>query len=107
MRGQPDHCSVLRQLPIFEAASSASQEAAEASSTSLTSLIGPTFMAPASMPSSALPSSFVAVEKDTERGALQLLGVQSLNGSETLRCVPCWQIPYIPRLQSKLAMFDW
>lgn len=85
LRGHPEHFDVLRRLPIFEVAPSASHSSESAAPACFITLLGQAFIAPAGMPSSALPSSFVGVAHDADRGALQLLGVQPLSRSEVLR----------------------
>ena len=85
LRGHPEHFDVLRHLPIFETASSASESRESVSPASFITLLGQAFIAPAAMPSSALPTSFLACANDAERNALQLLGAQPLRRSEVLR----------------------
>jgi hypothetical protein len=82
LRGHPEHFDVLRRLPIFEMASSASQSSESAAPACFITLLGQAFIAPAGM-----PSSFVEVTHDADRGALQLLGVQPLSRSEVLRYI--------------------
>ncbi|BDA44284.1 probable Sacsin [Coccomyxa sp. Obi] len=85
LRGHPEHFKLLRQLPIFETANSASHTTETEPAPCFVTLLGPSFIAPEGMPCSALPGCFVEVMHDAERGALQLLGVQPLSRSEVLR----------------------
>ena len=94
LRGHPDTCRLLQQLPIFEAAGAgrseqagkgAGEPVADAEEPTFMALAGAAFLAPEGTPGGALPRSFVAAAGEGERAALQLLGVRALSLGDVLR----------------------
>ncbi len=88
LRGQPACCRLLQQLPIFETAAAAEQQAAPQAGpdqAAFVCLAGTTYLAPAGTPGGALPGSFLAAASEPEQSALQLLGTKVLPLGDILR----------------------
>ena len=81
LRGDTRHHSVLKALPIFEAANAVG--AAEPVFADLHQCM---LAAPLGMPTAALEDTFAAVSSPAQREALARLGVGTPNHSTVLRC---------------------
>lgn len=83
LRGNPEHCNLLRALPIFLAAEASAATAAQP--LHFMRLPATALMAPADMPCDALPDAFVAAGSDNERNALKHLGAKALTRCAVFR----------------------